>query len=51
VEDIIMKFGYPGRTLVGEETCDAAWNVIQHSVKIDKYLEVIKKAAPGNKNF
>ena len=45
VEDVIMKFGYPGRTLVGEETCDAAWNVIQHSSKIDKYLDIIKKAA------
>jgi uncharacterized protein DUF6624 len=45
VEDVIMKFGYPGKTLVGEETCDAAWNVIQHSPKIDKYLDIIKKAA------
>jgi len=45
VENVIMKFGYPGRTLVGEETWDAAWNVIQHSSKIDKYLGIIKKAA------
>jgi len=45
VEDVIMKFGYPGRTLVGEETCDAVWNVIQHSSKIDRYLDIIKKAA------
>jgi hypothetical protein len=40
-----MKYGYLGRALVGEETCDAAWNVIQHSPKIDKYLGIIRKAA------
>jgi hypothetical protein len=45
VEDVIKKYGYPGITLVGDETCDAAWNVIQHSAKIDKYLGIIKKAA------
>lgn len=45
VEDVISKFGYPGKTLVGEETGAAAWNVIQHSAKIDKYLGLIKKAA------
>ena len=45
VENVIMRFGYPGRTLVGEEACDAAWHVIQHSSKIDKYLDIIEKAA------
>jgi len=45
VEGVIMKFGYPGRTLVGESTCEAAWNVIQHSSEIDKYIGIIKKAA------
>jgi uncharacterized protein DUF6624 len=45
VENIILKYGYPGKTLVGEKTGEAAWNVIQHSSKIDKYLDVIKTAA------
>ncbi|SDP99554.1 hypothetical protein SAMN05428975_5063 [Mucilaginibacter sp. OK268] len=45
VEQVFKKFGYPGKTLVGEPTNEAAWNVIQHSSKIDKYLPIIKKAA------
>ena len=45
VEAIIQKYGYPGKTLVGTETCKAAWDVIQHSPKIDKYVALIKIAA------
>lgn len=45
VEQVFKKYGYPGKTLVGEQTNEAAWNVIQHSSKIDKYLPIIKKAA------
>jgi len=47
VEGLIMRYGYPGKTLVGDRTCEAAWNVIQHSSRIDKYLATIKKAAMG----
>lgn len=44
IEKIISKYGYPGRTLVGEKTNEAAWYVIQHSEEIPKYFEIIKKA-------
>ena len=45
VEAILLKYGYPGKTLVGEETSEAAWNIIQHSQKIDQYLQLIRNAA------
>lgn len=45
VEQIIKQYGYPGKSLVGEKTSKAAFYVIQHSKKIDKYLPIIKKAA------
>ncbi len=45
VEQIIKQFGYPGLSLVGPETNEAAYYVIQHSKKIDKYIPLIKKAA------
>jgi hypothetical protein len=44
VENIIVKFGYPGKTLVGEPTNKTAWLVIQHSNEIEKYFPIIKKA-------
>lgn len=42
---ILKQHGYPGKTLVGEPTNEAAWAVIQHSDEIDRYLPLIKKAA------
>ncbi|WP_426480873.1 DUF6624 domain-containing protein [Chryseobacterium sp. R2ACT005] len=44
IESIIAQYGYPGKTLVGEPTNQAAWYVIQHSTKIGKYLPLIKEA-------
>ena len=44
VERIIEKYGYPGKTLVGEPTNKATWYVIQHSKKINHYFPLIKKA-------
>ena len=44
VERIIEKYGYPGKTLVGEPTNKATWYVIQHSKKIKDYFPLIKKA-------
>ncbi len=44
IENIISQYGYPGKTLVGEPTNQAAWYVIQHSTKIGKYLPLIKEA-------
>ncbi|WP_126653451.1 DUF6624 domain-containing protein [Chryseobacterium aureum] len=44
IEHIISKYGYPGKTLVGEPANKAAWYVIQHSTKIEKYLPLIKEA-------
>ena len=45
VEGLIARYGYPGKTLVDTPANEAAWYVIQHSPKIEKYLDVIKKAA------
>ncbi|GAB3876828.1 hypothetical protein GCM10028824_35340 [Hymenobacter segetis] len=45
VKQILKQYGYPGKTLVGEPTNEAAWYVIQHSDDIDHYLPLIKKAA------
>ncbi|MDQ2772352.1 MAG: hypothetical protein M3Y54_17850 [Bacteroidota bacterium] len=42
---ILKQYGYPGKTLVGTSTNEAAWYVIQHSPDIDQYLPLIKKAA------
>ena len=48
IEKIIKKHGYPGKSLVGEPTNKAAWYVIQHSDKINKYLPIIEKAGKEN---
>ena len=48
IEKIIKKYGYPGKSLVGEPTNLAAFYVIQHSNKISKYLPLVKKAAERN---
>ena len=44
IEGIIKKYGYPGKTMVGEPENEAAWFVIQHSDKIETYFPLIKKA-------
>lgn len=44
IEKIILEYGYPGKSLVGAPTNEAAWYVIQHSKKISEYLPLIKKA-------
>jgi hypothetical protein len=48
VEKIIGEYGYPGKTLVGEPTNEAAWYVIQHSDKIPKYFPLIEKSGLNN---
>ena len=45
VKAVLKQYGYPGQTLVGAPTNEAAWYVIQHSDAIDQYLPLIKKAA------
>lgn len=44
MESVFAKYGYPGKTLVGEGTNEVAWFVVQHSQKIEKYLPLIKQA-------
>jgi len=45
VEQIIAKYGYPGKTIVGEPENTAVFYVIQHSPKlIPKYYPLIEKA-------
>ena len=48
VEEIIAKYGYPGKSLVGEPTNKSAYYVIQHSDKIEKYFPLIKEAGEQN---
>ncbi|SFQ38929.1 DUF6624 domain-containing protein [Hymenobacter arizonensis] len=45
VRAILKQYGYPGKTLVGTPTNEAAWYVIQHSDDIKSYLPLMKKAA------
>ncbi|WP_273566170.1 BT_3928 family protein [Maribacter halichondriae] len=45
VEKAIEMYGYPGKSLVGESTQEVAWYVIQHSDKIDQYIDLIDNAA------
>ncbi len=44
IENIIKKYGYPSKSLVGEPANKAVFYVIQHSNKIDKYLPLIREA-------
>ena len=32
MREIIGQYGWPGRSLVGEDGCEAAWLIVQHSV-------------------
>jgi hypothetical protein len=45
VEALIQRYGYPGKTLVGTPTNEAAFYVLQHSTRIPQYLPLIKRAA------
>lgn len=47
IEAIIAKYGYPGKSLVGEQYQSVAFMVIQHAdpEMRDKYLPVIRQAA------
>lgn len=45
IEKIISRYGYPGKSMVGEPTNESAWYVIQHSDKIETYLPIIREAS------
>ncbi|WP_310992638.1 BT_3928 family protein [Aequorivita marina] len=46
VEKYFARKGYPGKSVVGEESSLVAWNVLQHNPdKIPLYLPLIKQAA------
>jgi hypothetical protein len=46
VENYFRQKGYPGKSVVGEESSLVAWNVLQHNPdKIPLYLPLVKKAA------
>ncbi len=46
VEKYFIQKGYPGKSVVGEESSLVAWNVLQHNPdKIPLYLPLVKKAA------
>lgn len=44
IDNVLKKYGYPGKSLVGENTNEVAFYVIQHSFNISKYLPLIKEA-------
>jgi hypothetical protein len=44
VKHIVNQYGYPGTTLVGSPTDEAAWYVIQHSNDIALYFPLIEQA-------
>lgn len=46
VQAILAQYGYPGKSLVGAPTNEAAWYVIQHAPDlIPQYLPMMKAAA------
>lgn len=46
VQAILKQYGYPGKSLVGTPTNEAAWHVIQHApALIPQYLPMMKTAA------
>lgn len=46
VQAILKQYGYPGKSLVGTPTNEAAWYVIQHApALIPQYLPLMKAAA------
>jgi hypothetical protein len=46
VQAILKQYGYPGKSLVGAPTNEAAWHVIQHApALIPQYLPMMKTAA------
>ena len=46
MQAILQQYGYPGKSLVGVPTNEAAWSVIQHApAAIPQYLPMIKTAA------
>ncbi len=45
IDSVMARYGYPGKSLVGDPTNLAAWYVIQHSDRIDEFLPQIEIAA------
>ncbi|UOQ53694.1 DUF6624 domain-containing protein [Hymenobacter cellulosivorans] len=46
VQVLLKQYGYPGKSLVGAPTNEAAWHVIQHNpATIPQYLPLMKAAA------
>ncbi|RZK15695.1 MAG: hypothetical protein EOO56_22310 [Hymenobacter sp.] len=46
VQSILKRYGYPGKSLVGTPTNEAAWHVVQHNpTTILQYMPLIKAAA------
>ena len=46
VQVLLKQYGYPGKSLVGAPTNEAAWSVIQHApALIPQYLPMMKMAA------
>ncbi|GAB3220737.1 DUF6624 domain-containing protein [Spirosoma arcticum] len=48
LEQIVKIYGYPGSSLVGKPTNEAAWYILQHSPKIGLYFPLVKQAGQAN---
>lgn len=48
LDKVIKVKGYPGKSIVGELSKDAAWSVIMHSNRIPSFIEQVKEAAEKN---
>lgn len=45
IENIFKRFGYPGKSMVGEPTNLVAWSVLQRNPnKIEQYIDLIRQA-------
>lgn len=44
IRSIVIQYGYPGKTLVGEPENLAAWYVMDHSKNVGEFTSVIQKA-------
>jgi hypothetical protein len=52
LEEIVSKYGWPGRTLVGDDGAEAAWLIVQHAIGLPSFqrrcLEVLQGSANRN---
>lgn len=52
LEEIVSEYGWPGRTLVGEDGAAAAWLIVQHAIGLPSFqrrcLDLLQRSADDN---